>query len=953
MSNKKKAKIVVMVKPKAAKIKTAEPESTVTPAPVADNSEQPKKTAKERALSKKTGAKRIGVKSTIAINDDVAVTSFGKGNAASLAYRASKDGKAVKLNSTKMFTTAANESEVTFSKRELSAVTPNPANVSARAVGQDYLGVKDELENEFFGRTFPNDNIRIQIAHQILDIRKIFGLYVNDIVYSVNNLQRVEQEDGEPYDLIGTVFANESLDDVERKAGNGNEKRVKKSEDIHNALAKMAPYFGYFGDAFKSLKKPVGKNAKPDDAQARKIFEHNYNVLRILSFTRQFAIHGKYEADLFDIKKNLRDKYDVGLFQMLEDNFAAHIDGINKNFVENSSLNLSIIFKLLDIGDERRPQVCREFYRYAICKDGKNLGINVTKLRELALKKYFAAAYDSDHDTYRKKINNIADFIIGKTLSDNPDTLNGIIARLRFAQTDADKDAVYNAAADQLWKDLGKTLERIPDAVARSIKNDVKNGRYAGAAFPPNWIDDVKVKPSGVSPFSLLISYVCNFLEGKEINELLSGYISYFENIRSFCQTLTDLGERAKFAEKYEMFNPENLIPVIDELRLIHSVGKMKPDMADAKRQLYKDAIDVLGIDAELPDDWFEDNLWVKNKEKNAHPFRNFIANNVIESNRFWYVIRYTNPKTCKAVIKNIKVIEFVLSKLPKEQIDRYYAGVIASGDEDTKTKTKIKELAKKLEGFSFQTVLNERNAIINKSNVERLKALVGLYLTVLYVLTKNMVKTNARYFIAWQCVERDSILLKNRIGADVELFDKDDKLKAHYAVTEYYLKLDAATFGIPDDKKTDKQTLFEYIRLQRKKRRYTKRWFDILSDNVARMKELELEPACLVRQYRNIVAHLGVPHRIPAIIGEFLAGTDVPMTSYFELFHFALQKMLFAKYADRNIPSSLKYFSDKVDNYRSPNHDFIKLLNVPFAYNLARYKNLSVMSLFDERDGN
>ena len=46
--------------------------------------------------------------------------------------------------------------------------------------------------------------------------------------------------------------------------------------------------------------------------------------------------------------------------------------------------------------------------------------------------------------------------------------------------------------------------------------------------------------------------------------------------------------------------------------------------------------------------------------------------------------------------------------------------------------------------------------------------------------------------------------------------------------------------------------------------------------------------------------------------------------------------------------PKTLEYFS-KVEKYGTCCRDFIKALNVPFAYNLPRYKNLSIDGLFDK----
>jgi hypothetical protein len=902
--------------------------------------------------AKKTTAKRIGVKSTLALNEEVVVTSFGKGSKANLEFRATADGKDVSLES-KIFKTTATTADVRFSKGDESSATPNPypSNVDGRVIGQDYLGVKDVLEKEIFGKKFPRDNIRIQIAHQILDIRKIIGLYVNDVVYAINNLQRVDPVDDEPYDLIGMTQSNSTLAKSEEywlqhqndKKGQYNGKP--KGEVVLAAIKKMTPYMGYFGDAFKTAKKPPkGKKQAPDAAAEKNILAYNYDVLRILSFARQFTVHsGDCGTYLF----NISDKLSKDLYERLKENFSAHVDGINKSFVENSSRNLSLIFKLLNVKTEDRKRVCEEFYRFSIFKDGKNLGINVTKLREQTFKKYLADVYAPAHDTYRKKINTIADFVINDTFARNKPLLDTMVEQLRRTKLKAEKETVYAEFAQKMWGIIGEVLKRIPKTVADSIQKESNNGRYTGEKFPSEWIAGVRVDAARVSSFGLFVSYLCNFLEGKEINELLSAYISSFENLLSLCKTLEELGESVEFAKDYAMFAPQNVAGVIDDLRLIHSIGKMKPDLSDAKKQLFTDALDVLGVDDVPSDEWFEKNLW----EKSAHPFRNFIANNVIESNRFWYIVRYTNPKTCKTIAKNKKVVAFVLSKLPREQIDRYYQSVL--GEEiDVDAKTKIGMLAKKLEGFSFNNVLDERQSILQAEKVEKLKSLVGLYLTVLYVLTKNMVKANARYFIAWQCFDRDyellAKLLEKKTG-DKTTFGYDGyRNPNHYAVIEYYLNADKTRFVIPEERRGDKKAFNRKLAEQLKSRHYTKKWHLILDGNLREAKAVDNNGSHAVRQYRNLIAHLGAVQKVNLHVEVFLKGQQDEMKSYFDLFNFVVQKEVFAKNAKW---PPLQPYIEAVNKFASPCYDFVKLLNIPFAYNLPRYKNLSVQALFDERD--
>ena len=102
------------------------------------------------------------------------------------------------------------------------------------------------------------------------------------------------------------------------------------------------------------------------------------------------------------------------------------------------------------------------------------------------------------------------------------------------------------------------------------------------------------------------------------------------------------------------------------------------------------------------------------------------------------------------------------------------------------------------------------------------------------------------------------------------------------------------------------------------------------------------------IRAYRNNIAHLNVVRNIDTLI------TGLKKTeSYFALYHYLMQKSLLEQY--RNVPEDKKVeepnteeFFNTVETYGKYRKDFVKALNIPFGYNLARYKNLSIEGLFD-----
>lgn len=159
------------------------------------------------AKTTKTVAKRMGVKSVLAYGEErMAITTFGRGNAAEIAVDAGQRGKGLMIpHRTERFTVNKIDKKIDLEQGDLESILNNPAE----QVGEDYLGLKATLEKEFFGKEFPNDNVRIQMIHNILDIQKILGLYVNDIIYCVNNL-RDEEVINEKNDIVGLAMGEKT-----------------------------------------------------------------------------------------------------------------------------------------------------------------------------------------------------------------------------------------------------------------------------------------------------------------------------------------------------------------------------------------------------------------------------------------------------------------------------------------------------------------------------------------------------------------------------------------------------------------------------------------------------------------------------------------------------------------------------------------------------------------------
>lgn len=117
------------------------------------------------------------------------------------------------------------------------------------------------------------------------------------------------------------------------------------------------------------------------------------------------------------------------------------------------------------------------------------------------------------------------------------------------------------------------------------------------------------------------------------------------------------------------------------------------------------------------------------------------------------------------------------------------------------------------------------------------------------------------------------------------------------------------------------------------------------------------------VRTFRNCAEHMNAVRNMDKYINEI--GN---FSSYFEIYHYLVQRVLIDQFefdcshvskndssrmimseAEAN-PKLLHYFQ-LVKKHNSYCKDFVKALNIPFAYNLARYKNLSINELFDRNN--
>lgn len=869
------------------------------------------------AEKKKSSVKAAGMKSILVSENKMYITSFGKGNSAVLEYEvdnndynktqlSSKDNSNIEL-------CGVNEVNITFSSKhgfesgvEINTSNPTHRSGESSPVRWDMLGLKSELEKRFFGKTF-DDNIHIQLIYNILDIEKILAVYVTNIVYALNNM--LGEGDESNYDFMGylstfntyKVFTNpngSTLSDDKKE-------NIRKSLSKFNALLKTKR-LGYFG-----LEEPKTKDTRVLEAYKKRV----YHMLAIVGQIRQCVFHDLSEHSEYDLysfidnsKKVYRECRET-LDYLVDERF----DSINKGFIQGNKVNISLLIDMMK-GYEA-DDIIRLYYDFIVLKSQKNLGFSIKKLREKILDEYGFRFKDKQYDSVRSKMYKLMDFLLFCNYYRN-DIAAGesLVRKLRFSMTDDEKEGIYADEAAKLWGKFRNDFENIADHMNGDV---IKELGKADMDFDEKILDSEKKNASDLLYFSKMIYMLTYFLDGKEINDLLTTLISKFDNIKEFLKIMKSsaVDVECELTAGYRLFNDSQRIT--NELFIVKNIASMRKPAASAKLTMFRDALTILGIDDKITDDRISEILKLKEKGKGIHGLRNFITNNVIESSRFVYLIKYANAQKIREVAKNEKVVMFVLGGIPDTQIERYYKSCVEFPDMNSSLEAKRSELARMIKNISFDDFKNVKQQAKGRENVakERAKAVIGLYLTVMYLLVKNLVNVNARYVIAIHCLERDFGLYKEIIP---ELASKN--LKNDYRILS--------------------QTLCELC--DESPNLFLKK-----NERLRKCVEVDINNAdsSMTRKYRNCIAHLTVVRELKEYIGDIRT-----VDSYFSIYHYVMQRCITKREDDKKQEEKIKFEDDLLKNH-GYTKDFVKALNSPFGYNIPRFKNLSIEQLFDRNE--
>lgn len=881
----------------------------------------------EMKLVRKSKAKAAGLKSTFVLdNQKILMTSFGKGNQA-LRDKYIDGEDITDASEDAVLSVQAHEKSFVVSGRirlqdDTQNASVNNPMLSQKKPGQDLIRCREKLERMYFdfGRTF-EDNIHIQLIYNILDIEKVLAVQVNNIVFALDNLLRRPEEEHD--DLIGYMGLKKDYDTFRK-----NEREV---YEMFQELIKK-PQMGYFGKTFL----PVDEKGKTINRKENKkewdIFEKKcYHLFAVLGMLRQATAHGneKTRANIYKLgeqfDKSSSKSCRVAVREELNKLYQSRVHELNEDFLEMSKKDLTIFFHAFQLSDDREKKyVVREYYKFVVLKTFKNMGFSIKRLRETIIDKQAPHLKNQKYDTVRKKLYRAVDFSIYLYYQkeDNQERVTELVERLRASSKESEKEIIYRMEAKVIWDELKKLVDGqiLPKMNGNYIK-DLKTEKMDAALLEDVWVKE------HADPFSEMIYLLTIFLDGKEINDLLTQLINRFDNISSFLEVMRQEKLPAKFQKDYSIFEKSSEISY--ELRIINSFARMSEPDPSAKKVMFIEAAKVLGFEADETElETYIDNM-LKPKGSgtggNKNGFRNFIINNVIESSRFKYLVRYGNPSKIRTLASNEKVVGFVLNGIPDAQITAYYNSCYSENQEFFPEMRKdLTETITSLHFKDFENVYQGKTKDIDKiKDKERRKNIIRLYLTVLYLLQKNLIYVNSRYFLAFHCAERDAMVFDSKIYTDSQM-KKNRAIFAADFVRKYSTNKRAKSYIQQNFRNADKWSL---------------------------------------NAFRNCTEHLNAVRNADKYIGDIKA-----FQSYFELYHYLVQRSLIDQFVfdcqkdssentgtkvmslERAEGKLLDYF-ELVKKHGTYCKDFVKALNVPFAYNLPRYKNLSINELFDRNN--
>lgn len=895
--------------------------------------------------TRKSTSKRLGVQTIVNNNNNIFVFSNNQPKTKSVQLADEHQQLIEQNNDLDNFKTNLGYGNIKFglSNNALEAFYPNQYTIHKKS-----SSINQWLVQKYCPAQCIDSNLILQLIHNNEDFKKIIALYL-DMVFSMKVFKGNRNED-----YISKIFNNMNAKEI-----------IDKVKSVIDSIKKRPYLFGF--------------NPK-DSASDQKIAYHLKNI----SMLRNHIAH--------DSNDNLRIDSDV--YASLTEQLDQFIEQENEKFTEQNGHNLALISQFYPSWSDE--EVVKNYHDYYFNMLDKNLGVN---LRQIALlireKNNIGQMLDDDR---RAKFNVVLKFYLYTWLKANQAKLDDYIQQLRQAQLD-DKDAIYQKIAQDIpANDINRLIK-----LCQQIDFQIKPTRFK--RIPVKTINeqwDCRV---------LMIYSLTKFLTIKETNELISALLNKIEAISNLLeidrvlklQAVDAIQPNQRFFASLPMPNkpikqakqtqpkqqpqskPANGIRGLAELRAqlqpsiapsaspdnqstqcqpvttslksidyeriarqLTIVNRIRsyhqPKHAEYHRQELIDAISLFWGSDELciTDGIFDEEIKVLvngSTKPVSRKLKNILRNNVIKTKFFNYIIRYIEPKKVANLLHgNYGLALFLVQQLTPSQLESLMNEYIELEDENQLVgqtpREELTEMQKqRLEQYEHQLamIFSEKNlfdVLRESQNNGRKISFIKPYLTCIYLLIKNLNRINAYYLIAFAMYERDYRLS----GLPLFQYKKKDDPYFNTKMTEMILS-------------NNKKYHQVFANLDKIKQLDLADYQAILSDQPQKgLKNL-------FKEYRNQVMHYNVVDYL--LNRDFHFPDQFEYRNYFRIYQWLLQNSLLDMEQSGEINTFTKVLSvhrANLTKYQCYSKDLTYQLNLLFAYNYARYKDLSDEHIFNRK---
>ena len=322
-----------------------------------------------------------------------------------------------------------------------------------------------------------------------------------------------------------------------------------------------------------------------------------------------------------------------------------------------------------------------------------------------------------------------------------------------------------------------------------------------------------------------------------------------------------------------------------------------------------------------------------------SRKLKNILRNNVIKTKFFNYLVRYIEPKKVANLLHgNYGLALFLVQQLTPSQLELLMNEYIELEDENQLVgqtpREDLTEMQKqRLKQYEHQLamIFSEKNlfdVLRESQNNGRKISFIKPYLTCIYLLIKNLNRINAYYSIAFAMYERDYRLS----GLPLFQYKKKDDPYFNTKMTEMILS-------------NNKKYHQVFANLDKIKQLDLADYQAILSDQPQKgLKNL-------FKEYRNQVMHYNVVDYL--LNRDFYFPKEFEYRNYFRIYQWLLQNSLLDMEQLGEINTFTKVLSvhrANLTKYQCYSKDLTYQLNLLFAYNYARYKDLSDEHIFNRK---